>query len=111
MKNTYISDIPSREGHYQLNPKEGCLQKLQPVWTSRKLRVCEYVILPWQLIHKTNQRTSQSLMSVFFLSQVQWKPLMDEIFATNFTDSDTLYVVDPSYLEKLHQMLIRFQDR
>jgi hypothetical protein len=46
-----------------------------------------------------------------FLLQVQWKPLMDEIFAANFTDSDTLYVVDPGYLERLREMLSHFQNR
>ncbi|KDR19260.1 Endothelin-converting enzyme-like 1 [Zootermopsis nevadensis] len=42
---------------------------------------------------------------------VQWKPLMDEIFATNFTDSDKFYVVAPEYFESLQKMLTHFQNR
>jgi hypothetical protein len=36
---------------------------------------------------------------------------MDEVFATNFTDDDLLYVVDQNYLENLHQTLTHFQNR
>ncbi|PNF32145.1 hypothetical protein B7P43_G02843 [Cryptotermes secundus] len=42
---------------------------------------------------------------------VQWKPLMDDVFATNFTDNDIFYVIDPNYLKDLHQMLTHFQNR
>jgi hypothetical protein len=36
---------------------------------------------------------------------------MDEVFATNFTDSDTFYVVAPDYFESLRKMLTHFQNR
>ena len=68
-------------------------------------------MLLWQLINQKKTKNFLIITVCLYLSQVQWKPLMEEIFATNFTDSDTLYVVDPSYLEKLRHMLTKFQDR
>jgi hypothetical protein len=63
--------------------------------------------------YATHKHTINSWVAsvTLFALQVQWKPLMDEVFATNFTDSDMFYVVAPDYMESLQQMLTHFENR
>ncbi|XP_069672464.1 endothelin-converting enzyme-like 1 [Periplaneta americana] len=67
------------------------------------------------IINSSQRRDSYKSYNISQLQDsygfIQWKHLLDEVFATNFTDEDSLYVVAPNYLSSLHQMLSHFQNR
>ncbi|XP_068084571.1 neprilysin-1-like [Anabrus simplex] len=46
-----------------------------------------------------------------FYGFMQWEPLMEQVFAKNFSTDDIFYVAAPDYLASLRHMLTRFQKR
>ncbi|XP_063236102.1 endothelin-converting enzyme-like 1 [Bacillus rossius redtenbacheri] len=68
--------------------------------------------LPADMPPGTKAKEAQSiLLFASMLSKIQWKALLDELFATNFTESDVVYVGAANYLESLQRLLSHFQQR